>query len=99
MQSLEIENILNENKNSLLSYGVDKIRLFGSYFKGSMNENSDIDFIVEFQKGKKNYKNFIHLNFYLEDLFKKKIDLLTPESLSKYFGDKIISESKYVFNA
>jgi predicted nucleotidyltransferase len=57
-------------------------------------ELSDLDFIVEFYKEKKNYKNFIHLSYFLEDIFNKKVDLLTLESLPKErkFTENVMNE-------
>lgn len=36
------------------------------------------------------------LCFFLEDLFDRKVDVLTPESLSPIFGHKILEEVEYV---
>ena len=49
---------------------------------GEEKERSDIDIIVEFEEGKKNFDNFMNLAFYLEELFGRKVGLLTPESIS-----------------
>ena len=56
---------------------------------------ADLDFLVEFVKGQKNFDNYIELCFLLEDLFGKKIDLLTPESLSPRLKDQTLSEVRY----
>lgn len=41
-----IDNILNEIKNRLVSEGVEKLILFGSYADGIPGEDSDIDLLV-----------------------------------------------------
>lgn len=38
----------------------------------------------------------MHLGFYLEELFGRKVDLLTHESLSPYLGPRILREVEYV---
>jgi len=75
---------------------VKKIALFGSYLKGTQKKTSDIDLLVEFSKP-------ISL-FELDDFersisrrFHKKVDLLTPASLSVYFRDKVLKEAKKVY--
>jgi len=39
----------------LEQFGVKRIGLFGSYVKNQQNEESDLDFLVEFKKGKKTF--------------------------------------------
>ncbi|MDZ7399367.1 MAG: nucleotidyltransferase family protein [candidate division KSB1 bacterium] len=57
-------------------YGVKKIGIFGSFARGIQTEKSDIDVFVEFERpiGLK----FIEFAEYLETLFGKKTDILTP---------------------
>ena len=70
---------LKEHKEVLKGYGVRRIGLFGSFVRGEQKENSDIDFIVEFERP--NFDNFMDLAFYLEDLFGRKVEILTPEGI------------------
>ncbi|MEN4017774.1 MAG: nucleotidyltransferase family protein [Methanobacterium sp.] len=67
-----------------------KIGIFGSYAKGQQNEESDVDILVEFEKP--TFDNFMELAFFLEDLFGKKVDLLTPKSLSPYMKPYVEKE-------
>jgi len=57
-------------------YGVQCIGLFGSFARGTAGEGSDIDVLVEFQRPV-GFK-FIELADYLEQLFGRKVDVLTP---------------------
>lgn len=86
--------ILNSDK--VKEFGVNKIGLFGSYVRNEFKQDSNVDFIVEFIPGKKNYKNFIHLAYFLEDLFNIKADLLTLNSLSPFLKPYILKEIEYV---
>jgi len=87
--------ILKQNKHQLLKYSVKKIGLFGSFIKGKPNKESDIDFLVEFEEGKKNFNNFIHLAYFLEDLLGREVELLTIDSLSPYMKPKILKEVQF----
>lgn len=91
----EIMSRIREQNIFLISHGVHRIGLFGSHVRGEEREESDIDLIVEFGEGKKNYDNFIELCFFLEDLFGKKVDLLTPESISPFIRSTIEQEACY----
>jgi len=76
----KIIEALRENYPHLVAeYGVKKIGLFGSYAKGTPNEASDVDVIVEFERpiGFK----FIEFTEFLERLFGRRVDVLTPAGL------------------
>ena len=95
MNSEEIFELIRQHKSELDRFGASRIGLFGSQIRGEACDDSDIDFIVEFVNGRKSYDNYINLCFFLEDLFNKKIDLLTPESLSPHLKDRILGEVQY----
>jgi hypothetical protein len=92
----EITNLLLSHRKEIEKFGVKKIGLFGSFVKGKQQKDSDIDLFVEFLRGRKKFRNFMSLAFYLEDLFHRKVELVTPESLSPYLRPHIIKEIKYV---
>ena|ERR1035437_5014528 len=83
------------HKQQLAAYGVNKIGLFGSYLRNEATENSDIDLLVDIQKDKKTFKNFLALNYYLEDLFGRKVELVTTQSLSPHIGPHILKTVVY----
>ncbi len=95
---MNIEEILRkirENREKIRSFGVKRIGVFGSFVRGEEKEESDIDIIVEFEEGKKNFNNFINLAFFLEKLFGRKVDLVTLESISPYIKPYIEKEVIY----
>jgi len=91
----DIFKLLKQNKTKLKNHSVKKIGLFGSVLREDHTNESDIDLIVEFDEGKKNYDNFIELVFLLEGLFQRKIDLLTIEALNPYMKPKILKEAYF----
>ena len=92
-----ILKLLSSNSVVIKNYGAKRIGLFGSYVRNEQKENSDIDFIVEFEKEKKTYTNFIHLTYFLQDLFDTEIDLITIKSLPKNrnFTQNVINQTVY----
>ncbi len=79
----------------LEQFGVKRIGLFGSYVKNQQNEESDLDFLVEFKKGEKTFQNFKDLVYFLEELFKIEVEIVTTEALSPYLKPHIIQEVEY----
>src|SRR4051812_20497237 len=91
----QVFSLLIKHSPQLRLYGVKRCGLFGSFVRGEQNNASDIDILVEFEDGQKSFDNFMHTAFFLEDVLGRKVDLLTPESLSPYIGPRILSEVEY----
>lgn len=89
----EILAALKEHQDMLLKYKVRKIGLFGSYATGKQRRRSDIDFLVEFEEP--TFDNFMDLSFSLERLFRRKVDLITPMSLSPQMKPHVEKEVRW----
>lgn len=92
----DIKKILLARKTEIKTYGVKRIGIFGSFVRGEQHPESDLDFMVEYLPGQKNFDNFMNLAFLLEDTFQRKIDLITPESISQYIYPQVLEEIEYV---
>lgn len=91
----EILNKLNDLKPILhRDYSVKEIGLFGSFSDDSYTDDSDIDLLVEFERpvGWK----YLSLEIYLENIFGRKIDLVTKNALKEQIKDRILDQVKYV---
>jgi len=77
-------------------FHIRELGLFGSYIRGEQTAVSDIDVLVEFTKGHKDFLNYIRLKFYLEDLFGRNIDLVMKDAVKSRLKDRIFSEVIYV---
>ena len=75
-------------------YSVKEIGLFGSFSDNSFTDDSDIDLLVEFERpiGWK----YFSLEIYLENIFGRKIDLVTKNALKEQIKDRILKQVKYV---
>ena len=90
----EVFALLRQNGEQLRRFGVERISLFGSFARGEPNDESDVDILVELEAGGKSFDNFLAIAEFLEELFGRKVDLLTPESLNPHFGHYILSEAE-----
>lgn len=68
--------------------GVLRSSLFGSYVRGEARENSDIDILVEFPKGK-SLLDLVALERKLKESLGKKVDVLTYKSISPLLKEYI----------
>ncbi|MBD2329549.1 nucleotidyltransferase family protein [Alkalinema sp. FACHB-956] len=92
----QVIRLVEDHHQVLQQLGVNRFGLCGSFRRDEMTKVSDVDVLVIFQPGMKTFANFMDLCFFLEELFGRKVDLLTPESLSPYLKDKILAEVEYV---
>jgi len=89
--------LLKEHQQELQRFGVKRCGVFGSFVRDTaIHDQSDVDILVAFEPDQKTFDNFIHLSFFLEDLFGRAVDLITIESLSPYIGPHILHDVEYV---
>ena len=99
---MEIQNkksllsLLQANGQKLRSFGVLNLSLFGSFVTGKLHADSDVDLFVEFDPQQKSYDNFMGLSFFLEDLLGRKVEVVIPQSISKYIGQHILNRAENV---
>lgn len=91
-----VSNELKIKKEEILqiaaSHGVKSIKVFGSVARGEETKNSDIDIIVKFEEGRSLF-DLIDLKDGLEELLKRKVDVVTENSIHWYLKDKIEAEA------
>jgi predicted nucleotidyltransferase len=91
----EIISFLQSNKDYLNEkYGVISIGLIGSYAREEQKDDSDIDFLVEFDKV--SFDKLAGLYIFLENNLQKKLDIIIKSSyLRKRFRDIVEREAIY----
>lgn len=88
----KLKNHLPEIKTR---FKIKEIGIFGSRIKGKAKKKSDIDILIEFEKGYKTFDNYMELKFYLEELFRCKVDLVLKDALKEEIKPYILSEVVY----
>jgi uncharacterized protein len=80
---------------------IKKLSLFGSVLRNDFRQESDIDVLVEFQKnGVPGLLGISRMERELSQIFGgRKIDLRTPEDLSKYFRQQVLSTAEVQYAA
>ncbi len=94
--------IIDENYEELqklcISHQVQKLFVFGSLVLGNFKPDSDIDFLVDFEDiSLLDYAdNYFDFKFSLEELLKRKIDLLEEKAIKNPFLRKSINSSRRI---
>jgi len=92
----DIIDLLQMNEPAIRAFGVHRLGLFGSFRRDEARADSDVDLFVEFEPGAATFDPFMDLSFYCEDLFGRRVEIVTPNSLSPYLGPRILAEVEYV---
>ena len=87
---------LRASSKVLQAHGVKRIGLFGSFVRNEATLESDVDLLVEFDPSYKTLSNLVGLSRYLTDTFGRKVELVTPQSLSPFLAPHIIEQVEYV---
>jgi predicted nucleotidyltransferase len=73
---------------------IRKLALFGSILRDDFRPDSDIDVLVEFEPGHIPGFAFFDMQEELSKLLRRKVELHTPQFLSRYFRDKVQEEAE-----
>lgn len=91
----------NEIKTKIGNYFKDKpvlkAYLFGSFARSETDNNSDIDILVELDYTKPVGLEFVKMQLDLQNLFNRKVDLITEKALSKYIKPNIDKDKVLVY--
>jgi uncharacterized protein len=92
----EVKEVINLNRLSLQEkYHISKIAIFGSVVKNALNEQSDIDILIEFDKSI-GFFTLVHLQNELRSLLGRDVDLTTSGALHPLLRNTIMKELVYV---
>ncbi len=76
-------------------YHIRKLSFFGSVLRDNFGPGSDVDVLVEFIPGMgPGFLGLSHMELELSEILGRKVDLRTPNELSRYFRDEVVSNAK-----
>jgi uncharacterized protein len=94
---LGIKDILSSHQAQILliaeKHGASNVRVFGSVARGEANENSDIDFLVDYDLEKITPWFPSGLLLDLEQLLNCKVDVATVDMLKDRIRDRVLQEA------
>ncbi len=91
----QIVEIRDKILKTLKRNDVKRASLFGSVVRGELTDKSDIDILSEF-RGRKSLLDLVGLKLELEEVLKRKVDVLTYNSLHPLLKDRILREQEVI---
>ena len=93
MNREEVLDILRTHKPTLAErFGVTDLALFGSFARDEATERSDVDVLVRFD-GPATSRSYFGVQFYIEDLLGRRVDLVTHKALRSEFRPYVEREA------
>lgn len=78
-----------------LRHGLRKLSFFGSVLRDDFRPDSDVDVLVEFRPGiRAGYLTMAAMERELTALLGRRVDLRTPNELSRYFRDDVLRRAE-----
>ena len=91
-----IQEIIVSRKEQILAlaakYGASNVRVFGSVARGTADENSDVDFLVNLAPGRSLF-DLGGLLYELQKLLGRNVDVITPAGLRPRIRDRVLKEA------
>ncbi|MCY3912375.1 MAG: nucleotidyltransferase family protein [Chloroflexi bacterium] len=76
-------------------HGIKRLAIFGSALRSDFGPDSDIDMLVEFAPDRiPGLFAFAGMELELTRMLGRKVDLRTPEDLSRYFRQEVLAEAQ-----
>lgn len=77
---------------------IRKVSLFGSYASGTPRPDSDVDLLIEFTPAARlGFFEYFDIREDFEDSLGKKVDLATPDALSKYIRADVLEKAETLY--
>ena len=89
----DVLDILRTHKPTLAErFGVTELALFGSFARDEANDESDVDVLVRYD-GPATSRSYFGVQFYIEDLLGRRVDLVTHKALRSEFRPYVEREA------
>jgi len=94
-----IRELISSNRKQILEladkYGASDVRVFGSVARGTADEKSDIDFLVDLAPGR-SLLDLGGLLYELQHLLGKNVDVVTSAGLRSRIRDRVLKEAVHI---
>jgi len=96
-QKFGIKEIIGHHRKEILrlveKHGAYNVRVFGSVARGEATEDSDVDFLVNWDLSRISSWGGIGLTLELEQLLGRKVDVGADNELHWYIRDRVLREA------
>ncbi|HAZ47785.1 MAG TPA: nucleotidyltransferase [Cyanobacteria bacterium UBA11369] len=91
MKRDEVLAIIAAHREQLQEMGVKSLNLFGSVARDEARPDSDVDFLVEFNRPGGLFQ-LLQVQYYLEDILGSAVDLGTQDALREHLREPVLKD-------
>ena len=88
--------LISQQREQIMSlatrYGASRVRIFGSFARGTADDHSDVDFLVDLAPGRSLF-DLGGLLYELQQLLGRNVDVVTPAGLRPRIRERVLSEA------
>lgn len=92
MNQQQVLNLIEPKRDRLDEFAVKALFLFGSVARNEATSDSDVDFLVEFNRPVGLF-TLLGLKSFLEEVLGCSVDIGTPDSLRPHLRDTVLKEA------
>jgi len=92
----DLEDIKKKINPILKKHAVKKAGIFGSFAKKEQDKKSDVDILIEFKNNDKTLLDLVALKLDLEDILKRKVDVVEYPTIKPLLRKAILKEQSLV---
>ena len=96
MKRDEVLAIIAAHREQLQEMGVKSLNLFGSVARDEARPDSDVDFLVEFNRPGGLFQ-LLQVQYYLEDILGSSVDLGTQDALREHLREPVLKDIIHAF--
>jgi len=93
---VNIDTLVIDNRAEIVRIakvnGATRVRIFGSFARGTARPDSDLDFIIDLEPGR-HLLDLVAIKQDLEDLLDRPVHVVTEAAISPYIRDEIIRDA------
>lgn len=96
MTKAQLQTVLQNLKGMVRTqYRAELKGVFGSFARGEASANSDVDILVEFERGATLF-DLAELGDFLEEKLHRKVDIVTPMAIREELKKQIYTDMVYL---
>ncbi len=94
---MNIKQLIQEKREEIITiaaqHGATNLRIFGSVARGTADENSDLDLLIDYDSKKRSPWFPLRLIRELETLLGCKVDIVTEQGLKDRIKERVLKEA------
>jgi uncharacterized protein len=93
---VDIDTLVNDKRAEIVRIarvnGATRVRIFGSFARGTARPDSDLDLLIDLEPGR-HLLDLVAIKQDLEDLLGRPVHVVTEAAISPYIRDEIIRDA------